>query len=114
MSLNHIHSLCCLSQVFCELFGEDGSSGERILENAQDNFERAKTDVFKFDCVDLGPINVCLFFKTNTIIFFKNIFFHSVYVLDMIIVVLDLVGCCNVLKLMIHVVLKNFISFAIK
>ena len=69
------YSLSRLSQVFCELFGEDGSSGERILENAQDNFERAKTDVFKFDCVDLGPINVCLFFKKIKIIIIFNFLF---------------------------------------
>ena len=34
------------ANVFCELYGADGSSGERRLENAQDNFERNKTDVF--------------------------------------------------------------------
>ena len=45
------------ANVFIEIFGKNGSSGSRTLDNASDNFERNKTDVFGISCVDLGEID---------------------------------------------------------
>jgi hypothetical protein len=65
------------AKVFMELYGEDGSSGERRLENSQDNFERKKTDVFAFDCVDLGPLKVKTFVFFAFCVLFTTLFFAT-------------------------------------
>jgi len=44
------------AQVSIELYGENGKSGLRILDNAQDNFERNKIDVFGIETIDLGKL----------------------------------------------------------
>lgn len=44
------------ANVFVTIFGKGGDSGERQLANRGNNFERNKTDVFQFECVDLGEL----------------------------------------------------------
>lgn len=44
------------ADVFITIFGKNGDSGERVLDNAQDNFERGRTDVFSVEAVDLGEL----------------------------------------------------------
>jgi len=44
------------ASVSAELYGEAGKSGVRVLDNAQDNFERNKTDVFGIETADLGKL----------------------------------------------------------
>jgi hypothetical protein len=44
------------ANVYITLFGGNGNSGERQLDNARDNFERGQTDVFALEMADLGDI----------------------------------------------------------
>ena len=44
------------AKVSIVVFGENGDSGPRVLENASNNFERGQTDIFGFEAVDLGTI----------------------------------------------------------
>jgi hypothetical protein len=45
------------ANVYLTLFGAYGNSGERLLDNASNNFERGHTDVFSREMADLGPID---------------------------------------------------------
>src|SRR5947207_2234067 len=44
------------ANVYITLFGENGSSEETLLDNADNNFERDKTDIFSFVMEDLGNL----------------------------------------------------------
>jgi hypothetical protein len=44
------------SDVFITVYGDEGISPETKLDNAQNNFERAKTDVFGIEAASLGEI----------------------------------------------------------
>jgi hypothetical protein len=44
------------SDIYITLFGTRGNSGERLLDNAIDNFERGHTDVFTLEMRDIGEI----------------------------------------------------------
>jgi hypothetical protein len=44
------------ADVYITLFGTNGNSGERLLDNADDNFERGQTDVFSIEMRDIGKI----------------------------------------------------------
>jgi hypothetical protein len=44
------------ANVYITLFGSNGNSGERLLDNAADNFERGTTDVFDIQMRDIGEI----------------------------------------------------------
>jgi hypothetical protein len=44
------------ANVFVTLFGSTGNSGKRTLDGPGNLFERAQTDVFGIECVDLGTI----------------------------------------------------------
>lgn len=44
------------ANVVAELFGKNGSSGERKLESSGNNFERGHTDQFNIEAVDLGDL----------------------------------------------------------
>ena len=44
------------ANVFVQLFGQNGDSGERKLESSGNNFERGHTDVFGIEAVDLGEL----------------------------------------------------------
>lgn len=44
------------ANVTITLFGSDGDSGVRKLEGHGNLFERAHTDTFGFDCVELGEL----------------------------------------------------------
>ncbi len=44
------------ANVYITLFGTNGNSGERLLDNADDNFERGHTDVFSIEMRDIGEI----------------------------------------------------------
>jgi len=44
------------ANVYIILYGENGDSGERQLENELNNFERGKMDKFGFQCLDLGDL----------------------------------------------------------
>jgi hypothetical protein len=52
--------------VFLTLFGDKGDSGERKLENTGNNFERAQTNLFGFECVDLGDLKRIFVHHNNT------------------------------------------------
>ena len=43
--------------VYITIYGEKGDSGERKLDNSQNNFERGKKDVFGFELVDIGKLS---------------------------------------------------------
>ncbi len=45
-----------LNQVFIDIFGTDGSTGKRQLDNPDNNFERNKKDVFKVPAIDVGKL----------------------------------------------------------
>eukprot|EP01119_Soliformovum_irregulare_P003103 TRINITY_DN133_c0_g1_i3.p1 TRINITY_DN133_c0_g1~~TRINITY_DN133_c0_g1_i3.p1 ORF type:complete len:710 (+),score=244.05 TRINITY_DN133_c0_g1_i3:779-2908(+) len=45
------------AEVFIVLHGPNGDSGRHILDTPGNNFERGQTDVFSFECVDLGPLS---------------------------------------------------------
>jgi len=44
------------ANVSIELIGDNGKSGLHVLDNAQNNFERNKTDSFGIQCPDLGKL----------------------------------------------------------
>jgi hypothetical protein len=44
------------ANVFAQLFGKNGESGERRLESSGNNFERGHTDKFTIEAVDLGEL----------------------------------------------------------
>ena len=44
------------ANVFAQLFGETGDTGERKLESSGNNFERAHTDTFGIEAVSLGEL----------------------------------------------------------
>jgi hypothetical protein len=44
------------ANVSIEIFGDKGKSGKQLLDNASDNFERGKSDVFGIETVDLGKV----------------------------------------------------------
>jgi len=45
------------SNVYITLYSEDGrNSGERLLDNSEDNFEQNKTDMFQIEMQDIGQI----------------------------------------------------------
>jgi hypothetical protein len=44
------------ANVFLQLFGEHGDTGEQKLESSGNNFERGHTDTFGLEAVDLGEI----------------------------------------------------------
>jgi hypothetical protein len=54
------------ANVFITLFGANASSGERFLDNAEDNFERGRTDVFSHEMRDLGEIRFVRIRHDNT------------------------------------------------
>jgi hypothetical protein len=44
------------ADVFITLYGDAGSTGEYLLDNAEDNFERGDTDEFLIDARDFGNL----------------------------------------------------------
>ena len=44
------------ANVFAQIFGENGDTGERKLEASGNNFERGHTDTFGIEAVDLGDL----------------------------------------------------------
>lgn len=46
------------ANVFINIVGKLGKSGDRQLEGQGNNFERNKTDVFGIECVDLGELEM--------------------------------------------------------
>ena len=42
--------------VHITLFGENGDSGQMVLDDNKNNFERAKKDTFSLDCPHLGKL----------------------------------------------------------
>ncbi len=44
------------ANVYITLYGTLGNGGERILDNADDNFEQGKTDIFSLQMRDIGEI----------------------------------------------------------
>ena len=44
------------ANVFAQLFGENGDTGERRLESSGNNFERGHTDEFGIEAVSLGEL----------------------------------------------------------
>jgi hypothetical protein len=47
------------ANVWVELSGKDGTSGEQILQNSLDNFKRGRVDKFDFEC---GSFDVIVIF----------------------------------------------------
>lgn len=44
------------SYIYITLFGTKGNSGERLLDNADNNFERGRADIFSIEMRDIGEI----------------------------------------------------------
>merc|ERR1712096_199457 len=44
------------ANVYIQLFGESGETVEMKLDNAKDNFETGKTDIFSLDMPSVGPL----------------------------------------------------------
>lgn len=44
------------ANVFIQIFGENGDTGDRKLESSGNNFERGKTDIFTVEAIDLGEL----------------------------------------------------------
>lgn len=44
------------ANVFLTIFGSNGSSDERQLDNSQDNFEQGSSDNFDLETLDLGDL----------------------------------------------------------
>ena len=44
------------ANVFAQLFGESGDTGERKLEASGNNFERGNTNIFGIEAVSLGEL----------------------------------------------------------
>lgn len=44
------------ANVFAQIFGENGDTGERKLEASGNNFERGHTDTFGIEAVSLGEL----------------------------------------------------------
>ena len=44
------------ANVFIQVYGDKGTTKEIPLDNPQNNFERAKTDMFGFESPDLGTM----------------------------------------------------------
>ncbi len=45
------------ANVFAQLFGENGDTGERKLESSGNNFERGHADTFGIEAVNLGELS---------------------------------------------------------
>lgn len=54
------------ANVYITLYGANGNSGERELDNGSDNFEKGDTDVFSLEMEDLGDINQVRIRHNNT------------------------------------------------
>ncbi len=44
------------ANVFINIFGQNGSTGDRILNTSKFNFGEGKTDTFIFEAEDVGPV----------------------------------------------------------
>lgn len=44
------------ANVYITLFGTQDNSGERLLDNSEDNFEKGKIDTFSIEMSDLGDL----------------------------------------------------------
>lgn len=44
------------ANVFLQIFGEHGDTGDKKLESSGNNFERGHTDIFGMEAVDLGEL----------------------------------------------------------
>jgi hypothetical protein len=44
------------ADVYVTLYGTEGNSGERLLDNALNNFENGMTDIFSIEMRELGDI----------------------------------------------------------
>ena len=42
--------------IHLQIYGENGDTGERSLDNAADNFERGRIDIFGLDSMELGEL----------------------------------------------------------
>ena len=42
--------------MFIQIYGENGDTGDRPLDNSANNFERGRIDVFGVESVDLGEL----------------------------------------------------------
>jgi hypothetical protein len=74
------------ANVYINLFGEgDTTSGKKTLDNAQNNFETGKEDVFEISCLDLGNISKIILGHDNSGFgnqysqFFLNFFLKLLY-----------------------------------
>jgi len=56
----------CDANVSAEIVGDRGSSGELVLSNSKNNFERGASDVFTFKCKNLGVIERCIIGHDNS------------------------------------------------
>ena len=48
------------------VYGEHGDSGEKKLDNSENNFERKKTDHFGFKCIELGKLSKIRIWHDNS------------------------------------------------
>ena len=56
----------CDANVSAEIVGDRGSSGELVLSNSKNNFERGASDAFTFKCKNLGVIERCIIGHDNS------------------------------------------------
>jgi len=56
----------CDANVSAEIVGDRGSSGELVLSNSKNNFERGESDVFTVKCKNLGVIERCIIGHDNS------------------------------------------------
>jgi len=54
------------ANVYITLFGTNGNSGERLLDNAANNFEQGMTDIFSLEMRDIGEIKKTRIRHDNT------------------------------------------------
>ena len=61
------------ANVYITLFGDKGDSGKRPLSaQGKDCFERSKTDVFGFECVEIGNVTKIVIGHVNNNNLFLN------------------------------------------
>ena len=56
------------ANAYIHLFGENGDTGRLKLkqsENTKNKFERARTDMFSVEAMDIGKVTILIFLRTN-------------------------------------------------
>jgi len=61
------------ANVFINIYGENGDTGERFLDGPKDDFERGSTGVYGVQAVELGRLTKIRFFLSSFSFLFTHV-----------------------------------------